>query len=169
MRYLAIILLCFTISCKTNNKAAQTSKMETGFKPEYYPGPHAIVYKTKADYSNNVPVLLSDDKSGIVSYPHPMDIKSGNSYPLPTFLHDGYLLDNRGINKNVAFLKITYEQYAKLAHPLSLQEMTDLIIDKDPLIEMCDCGIRSIFIDLTGQLNQLIDTKKLRTTCKTIK
>ncbi|MGG7035856.1 MAG: hypothetical protein ACI7YS_11790 [Flavobacterium sp.] len=148
----------------------QTNNEEgTQFVPQYIPGPQALIYKTKNDYSNLVPILLSADKTEIISYPHPNDLKVGSGYPLPTFLNDGYLLDNRGIGKNVAFLKLTYQEYSELKNPPSLTELYSYIIDKDPLTELCDCGNKTAFTDIKKQLNILIDKKKLRTTCKPIK
>ena len=133
------------------------------------PGPHAMVYKTKKDYDKLVPIELSEDKTQIVSYPDPMDIKTGNAYPYPAALHKGYLLDNRGIGKNTAFLKITYEEYAKLKTAPTLEELFNMIMEKDPLTELCDCGNKTAFTDITSQMNQLIDSHSLRTTCKPIK
>src|ERR1035437_8899341 len=81
------------------------------------PGPHLLVYKTKADYRKLVPVILSAGKSTIVSYPDPQDLRLGGDKILPAKLHKGYLMDNRGIAENVAFLKITYQQFAGLSKP----------------------------------------------------
>jgi hypothetical protein len=64
---------------------------------------------------------------------------------------------------------MTYKEYANLDNPPSLQEMFKMIIDKDPLTELCDCGNKTAFTDIEKQLNQLITNNKLRTTCKTIK
>ena len=132
---------------------------------QFAPGPPAIVYKTKADYSDYVPVTLSDDKSKIVSYPDPKDIRSA----APVKLKEGYLLDNRGISKNVAFLRWTYEEYKKLPIPLPQDIIYGNILDKDPLTEMCDCGNKSAFKDIESQLNEMIEKGKLRTICKTVK
>lgn len=139
------------------------------FVPVFSTGPQLLVYKTKADYNNLVPVILSDDKTTIVSYPHPKDIIVGSGYPLPTLLNNGYLLDNRGIGKNVAFLKMTYEDYSKLKDTPTLKELYSLIIDKDPLTELCNCGVKTASDNSVIHLNKLIDNNKLRTTCKTIK
>lgn len=170
MRTLILILIVAFNSCKTNQKVAKdTNKSEPVFTPQYTPGPQALVYKTKANYNNLVPVLLSEDKLTIVSYPNPSDIKIGDSYPFPTILNSGYLLDNRGIGLNAAFLKLTYEEYSKLKNPPSLKEMYELLIDKGPLTELCDCGNKKTFSDITRQINNIIDEKKLRTICKTLK
>lgn len=155
-----IIILTFFIACKGQNRAP--------FKPDFITAPPTVVYKTKANYNNLVPVLLSDDKKQIISYPHPTDIKIGDKFASPTILSNGYLLDNRGIGKNVAFLKLTYEQYSKLENAPALSELYELIIDKDPLNELCDCGNKKAFTDQTKQLNKLIKTGKLRSTCRTI-
>ena len=78
------------------------------------PSPPCIVYKTKSDYSKNIPVILSDDQTRIVSYPDVKDVYFKGNLAYPTVLNDGFLLDNRGIGPNVAFLSVTYEQYSKM-------------------------------------------------------
>ncbi|RYD58573.1 MAG: hypothetical protein EOP56_03025 [Sphingobacteriales bacterium] len=135
----------------------------------YVTGPQAIVYKTKKDYNKLVPVTLSEDKSQIVSYPHPSDVKIDDKLATPTQLKKGYLLDNRGINKNVAFLRMTYSEYAALSAPPSTAEMYAMIVDKDPIAAMCECGLRSSYKSPKKELNKLISKKRLKTTCKTVK
>lgn len=162
-----IIVFC---SCKANNNLTQkTNTSQTSVATVNDNRPHLMVYKTKADYNNYVPVILSDDKTKIISYPHPTDLKVGDKLQLPTLLHEGYLLDNRGLGKNVAFVKINYEEYSKLQSVPTLKELYDLIIDKNPLIELYDCGIRTDSIDDINKLNNLIDSKKLRSVCIVIK
>lgn len=160
MKRIILVLLVLS-ACKGQNNLT--------FKPDFVTAPPTLVYKTKADYNNLVPVLLSDDKSEIIAYPHPSDIMVGGVLTKPTILNKGYLLDNRGVGANVAFLKLTYEEYAQLQEVPSLKELYALIIDKDPLLELCNCGNGKVFEDKTKQLNGLIDTKKLRTVCKVIK
>jgi hypothetical protein len=159
--YIAAIII-LAVGCKSNDAMKN-------FAPQYTPGPQALVYKTLKDYSNHVPVLLSDDKSEIASYPAPKDVMSGSNYLTPTRLKKEYLLDNRGIGKNVAFLKYTYAEYAQLEKAPSLQSLYDAIIDKNPLLELCDCGNKTGFSDIESQLNYLIDKKSLREICKIIK
>jgi len=170
MRVVMLLMFFAFVGCSSSNKMTQKSNEErTQFVPQYTSGPQALIYKTNKDYSNLVPVILSDDKTEIVSYPHPSDLKVGSGYPLPTFLNNGYLLDNRGIGKNVAFLKLTYKEYSELKELPTLKELYNYIIDKDPLKELCDCGNKTVFTDIEKQLNSIIDNNKLRTTCKTIK
>jgi hypothetical protein len=162
--------LCL-IACKTGNqnKVKKTSENSNAFVPQFIPGPQALVYKTKHNYANLIPVVLSDDKTTIVSYPHPNDVKSSQGVLKPTELLQGYLLDNKGIGENVAFLKYTYEEYALFEEAPNLAELYDQIIDKDPLLELCNCGNISGFVQMEQQLNELIETQKLRSVCKTIK
>jgi hypothetical protein len=133
------------------------------------PGPPALVYKTRADYDKLVPVIMNDAKTVIVSYPHPNDVKNSQGYLLPVQLKKGYLLDKKGIGKNVAFLNITYEEYAKLSEPPSMEQLEKLIVDKDPLVELCDCGNITRFTDPVNQLNDYIKRHSLSERCKTIK
>jgi len=170
MKVITFFLFFAFLGCKLSSTMTRTSnKKGIPFVPQYSSGLHALIYKTKNDYSNLVPVLLSAAKTEIVSYPNPNDLKVGSRYQLPTFLVNGYLLDNRGIGKNVAFLKLTYQEYSELQNPPTLTELYNYIIDKDPLTELCDCGNKSKFTDIENQLNNLIEKKILRTTCKTIK
>jgi hypothetical protein len=64
---------------------------------------------------------------------------------------------------------MNYEEYSALPAPPSLKELENLILDKDPLVELWDCGSITEFKDLPGQLNTLIKRNKLHKTCKRIK
>lgn len=130
-------------------------------------GPPVIIYKTKKNYNKNVAIILSEDKTEIVSYPDPKDVIKNDNYCYPTSLIKGFLLDNRGINKNIAFLSITYEEYAKLKTAPSIDEMKKLIIDKNPLKKMYICGNQYQYKNLTEEVNQII--KKRCKTCIKIK
>lgn len=133
------------------------------------PGPKVVVYKTRAEYNNLVPIALSDDKSTIISYPHPADLIRDGKLTLPIPLHKGYWLDNRGIGSNVAFLQMSYADYSKMEDVLSLSTMMGMIRDADPLIEIYDCGLNSGYKDHVSEINKLIDAGKLGTACKRIK
>jgi hypothetical protein len=163
MKFAYLMAIGLLIGCKTNSGTTGSEGKEVGFRPDFSPGPVALVYKTKADYADKVPVILSEDKSTIISYPHPEDL---GKEAMPLHLKKGYLLDNRGINKNVAFLKLSYKEYRKLSGPPSLTQLQDMILDKDPLSELCNCGNRSAFKDAKGQINQLIQDGNLRSVCK---
>jgi hypothetical protein len=121
--------------------------------------PHIIIYKTKKDYSKQVPVLMNKDKNDIVSYPAPSDLKISGSYAVPTPLSEGYLLDNRGIGPNVAFLDITYQQYSELKEVPAKDYLISKIIDRNPLVEMWDCGQRTETNPDIKKFNELIRNK----------
>ena len=127
--------------------------------------PHVLVYKTRKDYRDLVPVSLSADKTKIASYPGPGDIKTGGALALPVLLHKGYLLDMRGIGVNSAFIKYTYEEYSNLNDPPSVSDMFGMIVDKDPLKELYDCGPRDDTKNSPAQLDKLIDRKQLKKKC----
>ncbi len=120
-----------------------------------------IVYKTKADYSQHVPVTLSSDKMEIVSYPAPGDVYYGGDLAYPVSLEKGYLLDKRGINENSAFTKWTYYEYSRLSKTPTPQEIRNMLLDKDPFIEIYHCGTRNDFENLVEDLNKIIKKDKL--------
>jgi hypothetical protein len=121
------------------------------------PSPQAIIYTTTADYTNLVPVILTPDKKGIESYPDIKDVYYKGTLAIPTLLHKGFLLDNRGISENVAFIKLTYEQYAALPVTPTADDIMQMIVDKNPIDKMYSCGQRSKFANITDELNSLID------------
>jgi hypothetical protein len=133
------------------------------------PGPHLLVYKTKKNYRNLVPVLLSDDKSSIISYPAPSDIKAMGKRGYPTTLVSGYLMDNWGIGTNVAFLKMSYSEYAKLKAVPTVDKLYKMIKDKDPITEMCDCGMKMSFKEPQKEVNAVIKAGDLHVKCKVLK
>jgi hypothetical protein len=163
MRYLVIITLLL-LGCKSRQPAVIDI-----FIPDHTTGPPTMVYKTRADYRNLVPVMLSADKTRIIGYPGPNDLADAVEFPIPTKLRGGYWLDNRGISKDVAFLNMTYEAYSKLESLPSVDEMYAWIIDKDPLTALCNCGSRNAFTDIDRQLNALIKSGKLNSVCRVIK
>ena len=165
MKYLMLFVLVIA-GCKAK-QSANTVHLDVVL--DFSKGPPTMVYKMKKDYSKLVPVILSDDKTRIVGYPGVGDINLENGVPLPTPLHDGYYLDNRGITNNTAFLKLTYAEYAALESTPTLDTMYSWIIDANPLTELCNCGSRKAFTDIENQLNGLIKTSKLRTVCKVVR
>lgn len=129
--------------------------------------PPLVIYKTKRDYSKNIPITMSEDKKTILSYPDPMDLKGNKSNNIePIHLHKGYLLDIRGINKNVVFLRYTYSKYSKLKTPLSISEMYNNIIDSNPLTEFYICNSLSYQNNIETKINRFIDKNQLKTICE---
>ena len=127
--------------------------------------PPVLVYKTRKDYSDLVPVGFRDKK--IISYPHPRDLKVGGQLVLPTPLADGYWLDNRGISENTAFLRYTYEEYAALPDPPA--DLYQSLLDTDPLLELWNCGPRNSYSNPASELNSLVKSGNLESRCVRIK
>ena len=90
------------------------------------------------------------------SYPAPGDLKAGDRLRLPTPLTNGYLLDNRGIGPNVAFLTYTYEEYSKFPVAPSMEDLMANIAEKYPLLEIRACGRRADYKDIVSELNEKI-------------
>jgi hypothetical protein len=156
-------------ACHSSKQMPMSAPNDTQAASTNISGPPALVYKTRADYDKLVPVIMNDAKTVIVSYPSPTDLKNSQGYMLPVQLKKGYLLDKKGIGKNVAFLNMTYEEFAKLSEPPSMEQLEKLILDRDPLIELCDCGNITRFADPVSQLNDYIKHHSLSEHCKTIK
>lgn len=162
IKLLAIVsILVFTMCKTTKDKSATTSseskpvkkdEMVIGGEQQLAP---AIVYKTRADYRNFVPVTLNSDRNAIQSYPAPSDVYYNGQLAIPTELANGYLLDNRGINAQSAFLNITYEEYSQLKE-ISLDFLWQRIKDATPLLELYHCGNRSELKNEVEELNQII-------------
>lgn len=168
MRLLTILTFTLALAiagCKAKQHSNTMADTHTAPVPPhpatYRPTAHAVVYKTKGDYAQYVPVTLTDDGSAIASYPAPGDIYYQGKVARPTLLTDGYLLDNRGLTPHSAFIRITYEDYAKLKEVPSLKELNDLVIDRAPFTEMYDLGERNAYPDLTGSINAIIKGGRL--------
>lgn len=170
MRSVAFLTCALAIAChSTQDAPGKGGVAEPAVQGSSIPAPPVLVYRTREDMSDLVPVLLSPDGKSIASYPHPNDLHGPKGYPKPTVLHRGYLLDNRGINVNVAFLNMTYPAYAALAEPPPVDKLMGMVKYKDPLLELCDCGKRTRFTDVEKELNDLIDSGELKKNCKTLK
>lgn len=164
---LCLLLLCGCCSRKEAAEIVQASPVVDS--PVAATGPPAIVYRTSVDVGDAVPITLSPDRSEVVSYPHPSDLKRGGEYPLPTPLGEGYLLDNRGIGPNTVFLKWSYAEYAALPKPPSLEELMAAIKHRDPFVEMYDCGVRSEYLDPVKELGELTRAGSWANKCKRLK
>lgn len=147
-------LLLF-ISCSSCSPCLQSSPKRQK-EVASVPGPKAIIYKTRADYSKLIPIILSPDGKSIESYPDVKDVMINGIPSTPTPLHKGYLLDNRGITANVAFIRLSYEEYAALPVTPTADELMNMVVDKKPLKKMYSCGLRSKFGSIE-ELNTAID------------
>lgn len=161
--FLIFFLASLIISCSNSkvNKSGQSEPKEEQATVTSKAGPKAIIYKTTADYASNVPVTLSEDKSEITAYPGIKDIFYKGKLAYPTKLNNGYLLDNRGINQNVAFLNYTYDQYSQLEATPTTDELLANILDKNPISEMYYCGSKFDYKNIVAELNKAIDENNL--------
>ena len=166
----ASVLLFGCMAARTKNKTVQdnvkqvpSTAANTAVAPVRidYSGTPTLVYKTKNDYSQNVPVTLNADKTKIESYPAPADIYYNGKLAYPTALENGYMLDNRGISLNTAFTKYTYEEYSKLKEAPDLKTLYKSVIDKDPILELYNCGNRYKFKNEVTELNSGIKSNNL--------
>lgn len=160
-----LLILAGISGCKTNQKPAKTTNNEMKqaglVNPVFSPGPPVIIYKTKSDYRDKVAVTLTEDKSKLSSFPAPSDVIQQGELALPIGLADGFLLDKRGINEQVAFLSMTYADYSQLAKTPAASQLMDMILDADPLVEMYHCGNSQAFTSIVDELNTLIRAGKL--------
>ncbi len=158
MKYLYFLLTMIFFQMITESCRAPQNRAVTG---NALPGPELIVYKTQKDYYRNVPVIMTADGKALESYPGIRDIYFQGQLAYPTRLEQGYLIDNRGINIRVAFLKITYEEYAQMKATPSSGELLGMIEDRDPLIEMYSGGLRSRWANPVEEINALIKSGSL--------
>jgi len=125
------------------------------------PGPQAVIYQTRRDYSDFVPVNLTDNKKSVESYPDIKDVFLNGELAYPTKLNGGFFLDNRGVTRNTAFLTITYKEYSELSATPSPEKIMTMIQEKDPFICMYKCGLRASFHEIEKELNEKIDANDL--------
>lgn len=164
MKFYHFIFLAFLVcACSSSKKGAKgPSDTENKAALDFSDGPPTIIYKTRKDYSNRVAVGLSEDKSEIISYPHPHDVFYNERLAYPSELRDGYLLDNQGVGMNSAFLNITLKEYSKLEEAPSLEELYKAILDKYPFTQFCKCGNRAALTDEVNNLNVVIESGNLK-------
>ena len=159
--FLILVALAATVSSCSKHTVPASAEKSNPVAPAVIPSAPCIVYKTKADYSKNVPVGLSDDKTRITSFPAVYDLKRNGKFTYPTALVSGYLLDNRGIGPDAAFLKVTYEEYSSTDQAPQASDLFGEILDADPILEMYRCGNIGDYTDPVGQLDELIRDRKL--------
>ncbi len=166
--YNILMAMFFMLSCSTYQVGNRNNPLTKEAQPKVGTAlPPAVVYKTKNDYFDKVPVILSDDKTRVVSFPDPRDLKINGEFVYPSRLENGYLLDNRGINQNAGFLKFSYEQYCNMDNIPTADRLFDYITDSNPFTEIYKCGYRVNYQDIIGDLNALISSGKIKD-CKSL-
>ena len=161
-----LLILCVLCACRTVHQGVESPAIAPqeapawGVKvqPRVAATPPVIVYKTRADYNDQVPVVLDPTRQRIISFPDPSDLCLGDgSFATPTQLNDGYLLDRRGVGQYTAFLDYSYADYSQLDSLPELEVLMKHIIDPNPIVEMWNCGSRTKYQNLIEDLNGLIE------------
>lgn len=124
-----------------------------------------VIYKFKPakDYSNNVFVLLSEDKTTIMGYPSSIN-------HLLVELDDDYYMDGLGIN--TGYLSMTIDELNSYETSPGVDTLASLLIETDPFLEYYSSvsgyfksgsGKDAEYIDLsdTAFVNTLIKEGKL--------
>lgn len=133
-----LLALSLLWSCSTKKEAVKSSSKaitQTQFQAQ---APQ-IIYKTKANYSQLVPIQMNAEKTKIVGFPAPSDLKSNGELQIPIALDDGYFYDRRGLSKNSVFLNNSYAEYAAFSKTPSLAELKAWVLDEDPFLEIYSC------------------------------
>jgi hypothetical protein len=92
----------------------------------------------------------------ITSFPDPADIRSQGKGVRPTGLNGGFLLDNRGIGPDVAYLSLTWEEYAAMNQAPNPETLSGLIAEKDPVVSMFRCHLPDRSEASIAKLNEMI-------------
>lgn len=118
-----------------------------------------VIYKTRQDYRDLVSVQLSADGRSVSAFPAPSDARTQR----PVELADGYLLKRMPGN---VFLSLSIEEYAVSNRIYTGEELFDLIIDRQPYLEIYDCSDCSS--GDTASINLLIRQARLND-CKALR
>ncbi len=152
--FFIVILLLY--SCKTHREIPPAAVVNHADIVHFRPDSPMVIYKTRADYSQFVPVRMNADRTEIIEAPHPADLIHQGRLAFPVALNQGYWIDNLGITPDVAYLRFTIENYSKLDEPLSVEIMMRYILDAYPLTEMYRCGYRNEYRDIFKEVNVLV-------------
>jgi hypothetical protein len=171
---LVVFAFASLVSCKPSEKAQtgniSNNQSQTSDKQSLNMAlPPTYIYKTRKDYSQLVPVLVSATTKEIYAYPDKKDLLLDGKLRQPSQLIDGYLLDNKGLSKDAAFLKLTYAQYVALDHTPTAKELQELIIDNEPFTELYQCKKNLHSESKLDYFNQLIQNGQLQKECVRIK
>lgn len=163
-----ILIVLILQACNPGKRSPKHQDKESAYVVAI-PQTGYMVYKTRADYLNKVPVQLSEDKKTIISYPSASDLKRKGSFTFPVELAENYLLDRRGIGLNTAFLEWTYETYFTEGGAPSVKDLKELIVDDDPFLELYQCPHKNEESDVAAYINGLIMNGALGEKCKRLK
>lgn len=115
-----------------------------------------IIYKTRMNHMNHVPITLNETRDRVTSFPAPGDLYFEGKLALPVPLEEDYLLDLRGISKHTVFTSYTYEEYSQMDKAPSVGELLSHVIDLHPFESIYYCGKAGDYADLVKELNKKI-------------
>jgi hypothetical protein len=98
---------------------------------------------------------MNKERTKITGFPAPEDLIINGELQTPIKLNDGFYYDRRGVSSNTVFIEMTFEQYSKLKTAPSTSELKQMIIDKNPIIELYNCPSLSQNSDIKT-INRLI-------------
>ena len=111
------------------------------------------VYKFKEhDYSNYVPVQLTEDKSHISSSAGPLPTQ------WPAKLVNGYYL-NGTMGKNSGYISMTIEDYNENYNQIGIDSLNKLVIERDPSLEFYRGDVDDFWIEEGKPLGQFYGYK----------
>ncbi len=147
------LLAILFVHCSSAPKESNNPHIQKGITKR------VIIYKTKFNYYNFVPVTMNKEKTEIMSYPAKEDLVLDSMFTLPIPLEGAFMLDKRGINSQSAFLNLPYLEYYLMKEIPRVDSLMTMIKDSDPFEEIYDCGSATDYSDLVKELNQKIIEK----------
>lgn len=138
------ILAAGFVSCRSRQAEVQPEQMQLPvLGSSVMAMPKAIVYQVSGDNCMDlVPITLSADGKTVVSYPAPTDLNEGQT---PIDLGDGWWLDRRGIGPTSVFTTYTYEEYAAMKTPPSIEQLMKHIDRKAHITRMVQLPITAAY------------------------
>ncbi len=116
--------------------------------------PKAVIYTMNGDWSQYVPVNVTEDGATLISFPAPSDIKA---FSTPVNVGDGYWLDRRGIGPNTVFTRWTYAEYSQLPTVPAPDEILDNIIPGARVTEILELPLpASVAAKQPSKIRQLV-------------
>ena len=148
-----IIISVVLLGCRATRKTKSSSFNVMDLK-------NVVVYKSKSDYSNNVPIMYSKELGSIISYPAPTDVERFKELK-PIELSEGYLLDQIGVNLRTVYLEYSLDEYSEFREAPSLETMTKKILEYSPFVELYDIGQPNEKNNSIDKLNKLIKSGEM--------
>lgn len=143
-----ILIVFWGASCETTKDMSHID----------FDGTPTVIYQMKKDYSKLVPVILSDDKTKVISYPSPKDMFHPNGeLRVQQELSDGFYLDQIGLTINSAFISYAIEDYSRMIMPPSTDSLFKLVIDADPFKKMYNLGNRKQYLE-EGKVESIVSS-----------